>query len=1216
MHILKIVIDGFKSYAHRTEIDGFDPHFNAITGLNGSGKSNILDSICFVLGISNLSQVRAGNLSELVYKQGQAGVNKAEVTIIFDNEDKNNSPVGYEACKEVTVTRQVLLGGKSKYFINGRVSPVGQVQNLFHSVQLNVNNPHFLIMQGRITKVLNMKAHEILGMVEEAAGTRMYETKRVAALKTIEKKQLKLDELNRVLAEEITPTLERLRGEKQSYLQWSKNSADIERMERFVVAFQYYKATKALEEDSDGSVSMEEKIESLKAGMEETKDKIAQKEAEIAERSSKLKGDFQEQLDKAKAVADSRSKELVKVTSAWQNAKDTSSKAESDLETARTLLEETKQAVKAKEAEITDETSGIDAIRKEAKEAEECLARLTEKYQNMSAGISTSQDDEGGTLPEQISRAHSDSKTAESKAKQAQMKIRHLNKELKTVEQELAKGQKSAQKLSETRDKAKEKVQSLRKKLESLNFSPEEYESMEQERSKIADIVNDLRSSVDTLSTQLESRLAFQYSDPVVGFDRSKVKGVVAKLVNVKDAKYSTALEVVAGGKLHQVVVDEAITGKALLNNGKLTRRTTIIPLDKIRSRQLTHTVCKKASEIAESANSKASPAIELVGFDEEVRNAVEYVFGSSIIVDGTKPANQICDATKTRTVTLEGDVYDPSGTISGGSSNQLGTTLTKLSELRTSSAHLDEQSKNLEQLDSKLRSLKSKHSEYERLSNDLAMAEAELETVLKTLSQTSLGILLEKRDRMAEDLKLAETEYEEMEQEKTQKWNRYEQLQSQEQELTQQRELKFAEIERSMKKAKADLAKKSNRSDEAEARAQTLSIELDSLRSEVEAAQDVVSVAEKTVVASNNKESDLEMQVGEVRALYEEANGALESVKKQMENYSSDLVSLNRERSDLLKEMGEADLEVKKLTVTIARIQKERVAAEKAVVSMQNKYPWIASEMSAFGVKGGDYDFDAHNPNAASHTLQKLKEETEDLSRKINKKVMGMIEKAEAEYMELLRKRKVVENDKKKIQAVIEELDVKKKVEIERTWVKVNRDFGSIFSTLLPGASAKLEPPEGMESWEGLEVKVAFGKVWKESLSELSGGQRSLLALSLILSMLLFRPAPMYILDEVDAALDLSHTQNIGNMLKTHFSQSQFIVVSLKEGMFNNANVIFKTKFVDGVSTVTRTIGAGSSRSRPSSDLGRSTSDFLTNDKRARRSVVDETNKENEEHA
>lgn len=107
MYIQEIIIDGFKSYASKTVVSGFDPQFNAITGLNGTGKSNILDSICFVLGISNLSQVRVGNLQELVYKQGQAGVTKATVTIIFNNADAASSPVGYESHKLITVTRQV-----------------------------------------------------------------------------------------------------------------------------------------------------------------------------------------------------------------------------------------------------------------------------------------------------------------------------------------------------------------------------------------------------------------------------------------------------------------------------------------------------------------------------------------------------------------------------------------------------------------------------------------------------------------------------------------------------------------------------------------------------------------------------------------------------------------------------------------------------------------------------------------------------------------------------------------------------------------------------------------------------------------------------------------------------------------------------------------------------------------------------------------------------
>lgn len=355
--------------------------------------------------------------------------------------------------------------------------------------------------------------------------------------------------------------------------------------------------------------------------------------------------------------------------------------------------------------------------------------------------------------------------------------------------------------------------------------------------------------------------------------------------------------------------------------------------------------------------------------------------------------------------------------------------------------------------------------------------------------------------------------------------------------------------------------------------------MDLESLAAEVNAAEEAVGVATKAVKEAAKEESDLQIEVARIRAKFSEARAKREEVEEHMKNCSAELVRLNREHGELTRLVEDSIIEAKKLSLSLAATRKEQERAEKLVAVLSKKHSWINTEKEAFGIKGGDYDFERYKPQEAIHDLKRLRDETELLSKKVNKKVLSMIEKAEGEYTELLRKRKVVENDKKKIQAVIMELDVQKKAELERTWGKVNRDFGSIFSTLLPGARAKLEPPEGREAWEGLEVKVCFGEVWKESLSELSGGQRSLLALSLILSLLLFKPAPMYILDEVDAALDLSHTQNIGNMLKTHFSHSQFIVVSLKEGMFNNANVIFRTKFVDGVSNVTRTIGIGSSR-------------------------------------
>lgn len=443
----------------------FDPHFNAITGLNGSGKSNILDSICFVLGITNLSQVRAGNLSELVYKQGQAGVNKASVTIVFDNEDESSSPVGYEQFKEVNVTRQVLIGGKSKYLINGRNSPAGQVANLFHSVQLNVNNPHFLIMQGkfsnldliwecvvcldsssstrdsffyaknlrpgRITKVLNMKPDEILGMVEEAAGTRMYESKKNSALKTIEKKQMKVDEINSILHEEITPTLERLRGEKQQYLKWSKNNADIERIERFVVASEYVSAKELLNKNSEEVSKMETAVAAHEETIKAVRLEVEQKEEEIAKLSEQMNSEMETSHKDRKAEEEKRSKELVKATSAWENKKSAVKSATKDLEDARAAVTESVEAVSRMKTDISVKLTAIQKAKDDAMEAEENIARLTTEYQNMCAGISSEEGEDGRTLPDQISKAYSDANNAEAKAKQAKMKIDHLSKSLK-----------------------------------------------------------------------------------------------------------------------------------------------------------------------------------------------------------------------------------------------------------------------------------------------------------------------------------------------------------------------------------------------------------------------------------------------------------------------------------------------------------------------------------------------------------------------------------------------------------------------------------------------------------------------------------------------------------------------------------------------------------------------------------------------------------------
>jgi structural maintenance of chromosome 2 len=525
-----------------------------------------------------------------------------------------------------------------------------------------------------------------------------------------------------------------------------------------------------------------------------------------------------------------------------------------------------------------------------------------------------------------------------------------------------------------------QKVAELKSKIAQLDFSPEEYEGLEQEVSTRQSSVNELTERINTLQLQLDNRLRFDYTDPVRGFDRNKVKGLLAKLIEVRQYKHVTALEVVAGGKLFQVVVDEAITGKALLDRGKLQKRVTIIPLDKIQPRQVGANAAKRAEEIAVSLQATANPAIELVGFDEEVRNAVEYVFGSTIVVDDMKAANQICDATKTRTVTLEGDVYDPSGTISGGSSSQLGTTLSRLTELSDAMKKLQIQKPNLERTLKKIETLKVASVSYDKLNAKLEIVQAELDAAEKHLSQTNFGMLIEKRDSCIAAIEAEEHVVVLMSKQKEVKWKLHEELKSQEAELTKLREDRLIDIERAVNAAKVATTKATALAREAMSRSQTLTLELESLENEVIAAKEAVLVAENVLCVATIDESESQMQVGDISASYEETRQELDELEQKMSEYNSGVSDLKRAKVDLLRAAEAAKLESKKLSVNVLRIKKERASAEKVVSSMLKSYAWIEGEMNAFGVRGGDYDFEATDPNEVTQQLKMLKNEQDAL--------------------------------------------------------------------------------------------------------------------------------------------------------------------------------------------------------------------------------------------
>ncbi|OIT36598.1 PREDICTED: structural maintenance of chromosomes protein 2-1-like [Nicotiana attenuata] len=1172
MYIKEICLEGFKSYATRTVVSGFDPFFNAITGLNGSGKSNILDSICFVLGITNLQQVRASNLQELVYKQGQAGITKATVSVVFDNSDRSRSPLGYEDCTEITVTRQIVVGGRNKYLINGHLAQPSRVQNLFHSVQLNVNNPHFLIMQGRITKVLNMKPPEILSMLEEAAGTRMYETKKEAALKTLEKKQSKVDEIDKLLDQEILPALEKLRKERMQYMQWANGNAELDRLKRFCIAYEYVQAETIMADAVQGLEGMKSKITEIDNNVGKMNEEIQEMEKRASELQAEKDANMGGEIKLLTEKVDALSCDLVKETSVLKNQEDILKTEKKNCVKVEKNLEELKQSAEEKVAAVRKAEEGASDLKKRVEELSMSLEEHEKEYQGVLAGKSSGNEEK--CLEEQLADAKVEVGNAETELKQLQTKINHCEKELKGKKTQLLSKREEAAAVEKELNNGRKQVEKLQKALESLSYKEEQMDSLQSDRAIEVEAIQKLKDEIRVLSSRL-ANIDFTYSDPVKNFDRSKVKGVVAKLIKVNDSSAMTALEVAAGGKLFNIVVDTEDTGKQLLQKGGLRKRVTIIPLNKIQTHPVQPRYQNAATRLVGKGN--AEVAISLIGYDEELKSAMEYVFGSTFVCKTIDAAREVAFSREVGipSVTLEGDIFQPSGLLTGGSRRGGGDLLRQLHALAEAESKLSFHQKRLSEIDAKINQLLPLQRKFKDLKAQLELASYDLSLAQSRAEQNEhhkLGELVKKLEQELGEAKsaveekrlvyescLANVSYLEksIHDHAGNRASRLKDL-----------EKKVKTIKNQMQSALKDLKGHDN--------------ERERLVMEMEAVKQEHASLESQLVSLNKQIDDLASEVDSQKAKVASlkndhglAQSELNSARVKIKECDSQISSILKEQQQLQNKISETNLEKKRMENEVKRMEMDQKDCSLKVEKLIEKHPWIASEKQLFGRSGTDYDFGSCDPRNARETFEKLQADQSGLEKRVNKKVMSMFEKAEDEYNDLMSKKNIIENDKSKIKKVIEELDEKKKETLKVTWEKVNRDFGSIFSTLLPGTMAKLEPPEGGTFLDGLEVRVAFGAVWKQSLSELSGGQRSLLALSLILALLLFKPAPLYILDEVDAALDLSHTQNIGRMIKSHFPHSQFIVVSLKEGMFNNANVLFRTKFVDGVSTVQRTVAA-----------------------------------------
>ena len=972
-----------------------------------------------------------------------------------------------------------------------------------------------------------------------------------------------------------------------------------------MIIYKYMGNKEKIESGSTEVAELKESIHETQAQMEFLADSIEKTKNDISVKQDEKKRDEQGAILELSEELNEKNKKLKLLEQQNKNYRDNIKREGKELKHKEKECANLTKAIKAKNNEFVE----CDSKYKEVNERYKYLVNRVDSLESQQLGIGM--DDEkrdSGSLAKQLMEAKRLKSEFKSKITNIQNQSKNIKKELVKLNKQRVEHEKNNNKLQNELKIKEAQLSQLRSSNNNSNAmdvdgdDEDDDEEMQDEEEFDESQINQKKEQLYRVRNELEqlqreaARFKFDYVEPFRGFNqKNKVYGKLAKLFRVPDTRNCRAIEICAGGRLFNVVVDTNQTAASLLNHGQLRHRVTIIPLNKIASNCISQTVVDRAKQIV--GDEHCNLALDLIGYEDELEKAMKYVFGNAFICSDMNSAKQVAfdPNIRCKAVTIDGEVFNPQGLLTGGSDHRGPSILTNL---QLFSAKREEYSR----LEAEIAALQSKWNEFnarnqqkmEKLKK-IELLQHELKVIADRINDSAYNSLSERIKSLENELDLLQNEnLKDLKAKLAVTETKCKDLKQDIQNYEANKQNQAQHVKKQLAECKKEIKKLEKALKSSTTNKNRFNEEIEDLKEEYDSIQDQMEAIKKSIEEYKAKISKIEDEIKSIKSEKIKIDKKLKIERQKINEQDVELKKLQKIVSKNEKEYGQMDLNCSKLQNELKNLSETIKNSKKQIDRMLTSYDWLRQEAMDEAAMREQYDLSEENLSSIASKSAALKEQQSALNNKINHKVMSMFERAENEYRDLIKKREIIRNDKKKIESVIRELDKKKEDTLESTYKKVNEHFGNIFSKLLPGTQCKLEKMKKNENGEdedeeeeasildGLEVKVAFTSkdndkkiIWKESLSELSGGQRSLLALSLILSLLLFKPAPLYILDEIDAALDLSHTQNIGILISKYFAKSQFIVVSLKEGMFTNANVVFRTSFIDGVSAVKRSVGS-----------------------------------------
>ncbi|MCS7118921.1 MAG: chromosome segregation protein SMC [Archaeoglobaceae archaeon] len=1136
MLIKKITLRNFKSFSKRVEIPLL-PGFIVITGPNGSGKSNIIDSILFCFALStSTKQLRAERLTDLISE----GKKEAEVSIVLGDNGKN-----YEITRKIKLTEK---GHYSYYYLNERPVSLYEVQSLLSQFGIH-EEAYNIVMQGDVTRIVEMSPVQRRRVLEDVAGISEFDEKKERALEELDRVRENIEKIDAVISE-VELMLKSLERDRNDALRYKELSARKSECEAHIRAHEFISLKSSKERVEMEIERIEKERDRLSAILPDIMQRILEINEELKNISSSISKFGDENLSEIQT-------EILQITSEIETIK----KSEKIyLEEIRRIEEEILrrrgEAIKIKE-EIEKITRKIEEEILKKMSSEEIINDLSLKMTSLKKELENADRIYQELKNELINKKESLEKLKEERNSLISERDR-LVELIRRIEIEFEDINNEKNKLIIKVDDDGRKLENLKKDLiesekEQKNINIE-FLNLERElfslRSKLSDVEEEMKRFEVELA-KIKTKIAtFQsYSKPVEAVlaakerrELSGIFGTVAQLGEV-DEKFLNAIESAIGGALQFLVVEteddavEAIKYLKLLQAG----RASFIPLRRIRDFR----VDLDTSMLRERG--VIDFAVNLVKCEKKFQPVFRFLLRDTLVVDTIDNARRLMDR-KLRVTTLDGDLIEKSGLIVGGSREKKSLLISrelfdrerelfdKIKELQSEKdmiiAKLNSVEERRRGLKIKLEELNvkinEKSSEIKVLEDRISGCKAQIDEILEKIKQKS-----EERVKYVEKLKKTNEDLSSIEE-------------------------KILNHEKNIKNLESSLR---------ESKIPHILLELDKLKDEYSRAREILLTIEKRIENFDFQHEQLESslktferEISNLLTRKEEINKEIEKGRLKIKELLDRLEILRNEEKKIggkVRELRERrDLlltELRNLEEKKSKVEFELKRFEDRISSLEEKIASIIGDLNGYGdLKIPD------NLRDLESVKKELIEVQNELSKfgDVNLKAIQDYENVKMRRDELVDKRGVLEKERREIIERIEKYEKRKREIFLEVFNAVNRNFNQVMQELADGEGELFLDSEDIFN-SGLYLRVKLKNKPMQRLEALSGGEKSLVALSFILAIQMFKPAPFYAFDEVDMFLDGVNVERVAKMIKKKSKDVQFIVVSLRKPMVENADAV-----------------------------------------------------------